>query len=231
VTQSVAFFSDMGGIAYDAQIVNAVPPYPEMLGALISSIHKPADAPLHVLELGCGTGNVAMALSHHYHHLHLTVVDLSEPMLTACQAKVAHRVTSLTPLQQDFLSVEVPPGSLDVVISSLALHHLTTEGKQQLYQRIAQWLKPGGVFRCADLCQGVPDTTIMADYWRRWEQWSRDHGASQTEIDAWLSHCRTMDQYDSLFDQLGWLQQAGLQHVDAYWRTLFWTVFGGEKPA
>jgi tRNA (cmo5U34)-methyltransferase len=46
-------------------------------------------------------------------------------------------------------------GNYDVVLSSLALHHLPTDGdKQHLYRRIYDSLAPGGVFYTADVVLG-----------------------------------------------------------------------------
>jgi tRNA (cmo5U34)-methyltransferase len=196
------FFSDMGGVAYDQQIVRAIPPYQDMIGSLISTLYLPADKPVHVLELGCGTGNLTLALAHRFTQMHITVVDLSQPMLTTCQQKLSQHVASFSALNQDFTQVECAPNSLDMVVSSLALHHLTAPQKQALYTAIIGWLKPGGMFRCADLCQGTPDDGVMTAYWQRWQRWARNHGASEQEIESWLEHCRT----------------------------LFWAVYGGQKP-
>jgi tRNA (cmo5U34)-methyltransferase len=228
-THASGFFSDLGGVAYDTQIVRAVPPYHDMIGSLISSIYLPTHTPLRVLELGCGTGNLSMFMANRFTAMALTVVDLSQPMLDTCEEKVATHVTSYTGIQSDFLDLDFPPDQFDVVVSSLALHHLPSQAKQTLYGRIAHWLSPGGLFRCADLCTGLPRNFVMADYWQRWQTWASNNGASVGEIAAWLNHCETMDHYDSILDHMLWLQASGFTLVDCYWRTLFWTVFGGNK--
>jgi tRNA (cmo5U34)-methyltransferase len=44
----------------------------------------------------------------------------------------------------------------DVVVSSLALHHLVTDaGKRQFYRRINRSLRPGGVFYSANVVLGA----------------------------------------------------------------------------
>jgi tRNA (cmo5U34)-methyltransferase len=228
-TNPSGFFSDLGGVAYDTQIVRAVPPYHDMIGSLISSIYLPTHTPLRVLELGCGTGNLSLSMASRFTQMSLTAVDLSQPMLDACAAKLADKVTTYTAIQSDFMAMDFEPDSFDVVVSSLALHHLSSGDKQALYGRIARWLGPGGLFRCADLCLGVPRNFVMADYWQRWQTWASHNGASVGEIAAWLNHCETMDHYDTILNHLTWLQDSGFTLVDCYWRTLFWTVFGGSK--
>ncbi len=38
----------------------------------------------------------------------------------------------------------LPPASVDLVVSSYALHHLADADKQALVARAARWLRPGG---------------------------------------------------------------------------------------
>src|SRR5207253_2150326 len=42
-------------------------------------------------------------------------------------------------------------GGYDMTLSAFALHHLTTSEKREVYQRIHDVLKPGGLFINADL--------------------------------------------------------------------------------
>jgi tRNA (cmo5U34)-methyltransferase len=40
-----------------------------------------------------------------------------------------------------------------------------------------------------------------------------------------------VDKPDTLFDQLKWLEAAGLEEVDVFWMRAGHVVFGGTKPA
>jgi tRNA (cmo5U34)-methyltransferase len=224
------FFSALSP-QYDAQILRGCPPYGEMLETLVVTTFLPRQAPWHILELGCGTGNLSVRLLEAFPQAQLTVVDLSEEMLAQTQAKAQAMGRSVTPVVGGFLSVDLPAERFDLVISSLALHHVPDAQKPALYERIVHWLKPGGRFRCADQCLGLP-TPVAHDYHTAaWRQWATEAGASPAEIQQWEDHAQAYDHYAPLIRHFQWLAQAGLVQLDCYWRKLFWTVFGGERPS
>jgi tRNA (cmo5U34)-methyltransferase len=224
------FFNDVS-VEYDARILQAVPPYQTMLSALLASVFltdRPSN-PLQILELGCGTGNLSKALSQRFPTAGLTLVDLSSDMLALAQSKLSQHQGVLTCHQADFNQLTLPTHQYDLVISSLAIHHLLDADKQTLYGTIGQWLKPnGGQFRCADQCLALPTEAHQQNI-THWKQWIAEEGASPEEAAIWHHHTETMDHYAPLSDHFTWMQHAGLQEVDCYWRLLFWTVFGGNK--
>jgi SAM-dependent methyltransferase len=92
-----------------------------------------------VLDLGCGAGQLA-------HHLarqgaaEVLAIDLSERMLALARADWAHpKVRYQRAAIED---VRLPPGHVDIAVSSLALHYV--EDYRGLVRRIAEWLRPGG---------------------------------------------------------------------------------------
>jgi ubiquinone/menaquinone biosynthesis C-methylase UbiE len=54
----------------------------------------------------------------------------------------------------DLTEFELPPGSVDLIVSSYALHHLLDPDKQALVTRAARWLRPGGRLVVADMMFG-----------------------------------------------------------------------------
>jgi tRNA (cmo5U34)-methyltransferase len=80
----------------------------------------------------------------------------------------------------------LPSGTFDLVVSALAVHHLSGGEKASLFARVAAVLEPGGRFVLGDLV--VPD----------------DPADVVTEIDG------VYDTPSSAAEQLGWLRDAGL---------------------
>src|ERR671937_534457 len=81
----------------------------------------------------------------------------------------------------------LPDGPFDLVVSSLAVHHLDAAGKADLFRRIAAVLAPGGSFVLADVV--VPERPEDA-----------------------VIHCTPgFDLPDTVADQLEWLEAAGLE--------------------
>lgn len=222
------FFSQVSA-AYDESILRAIPPYVEILDTLLGYIFLDPQAELHILELGCGTGNVSQLLAKCFPKAHFTLVDLSPQMLSETETKLIPLTQNYQLISKNFTQLQFEANRFDLAISSLALHHLLDDEKQALYSQIHQWLKPGGQFRCADHCLGLPDPTVDEKNGQQWMQWARDKGATEEELALWEEHCRQYDHYAPLASHFEWLQAAGFQNIDVYWRKLMWVVFGAQK--
>jgi tRNA (cmo5U34)-methyltransferase len=226
---SVGDFFDQVSDDYDESIRKAIPPYRDMLQALMGYCFLAPEKPLRILELGCGTGNLSILLQALFPGAYLTLVDLSPDMLKLAALKLGGETERLQLLQGGFMDVTFEGESFDLVISSMALHHLKDPEKPVLYHRIFQWLQPGGLFRCADETLGVPESVHLENI-RLWEIWAKQHGATESDILFWGEHAQQHDHYASLQAHFQWLVASGFQDIDAYWRNLMWTVFGAAKP-
>ena len=93
-----------------------------------------------VLELGCGAGipmTAALAEGRR-----VTGVDIS-----TTQIELARRnVPTATFLQADMTTLEFAPRSFDAVTAFYSLTHVPRDEQGPLLERIARWLRPGGVF-------------------------------------------------------------------------------------
>ena len=94
-----------------------------------------------VLDLGCGSGvPAALALTEAGHQV--TGVDLSEVQVSRART----RVPAATFIQADMTTLNLPAASFDAVLSFYALIHIPLDEQQPLLDRVAQWLRPGGLF-------------------------------------------------------------------------------------
>ncbi len=102
---------------------------------------------LRLLDLGGGTGLELIPLFERFPEAHVTVIDLSEPMMAQiAERPFADRVTCVA---GDFFAVDYGC-DYDAVISSAALHHFTPAHKELLYRKIFASLKSGGLFINSD---------------------------------------------------------------------------------
>jgi 2-polyprenyl-3-methyl-5-hydroxy-6-metoxy-1,4-benzoquinol methylase len=93
-----------------------------------------------VLDLGCGTGQLARYLAE-AGASEVIAIDLSEKMLEIAAAEYGHlRVTYQRAAIED---VRFPPDRFELVVSSLAFHYVEDYGA--LLRRIDEWLTPGGI--------------------------------------------------------------------------------------
>lgn len=226
---SVGDFFNRVSNQYDQSIRKAIPPYQEMFEAVLGYCFLECSHPLSILELGCGTGNLSLLLRQMFPHAHLTLVDLSHEMLQQASFKLGGEGAQLSLVEGGFMDIQFPDNAFHVIVSSMALHHLTDDEKPILYQRMHRWLEPGGLFRCADETLALPSEAHDANI-AHWEQWAKQNGATDEEITLWTEHAEAYDHYAPLAMHFQWLKEAGFTQVDCYWRKLMWTVFGGQKP-
>lgn len=91
----------------------------------------------NVLELGCGSGPAAAALSAGRRYVG---VDLSRVQLT-----IAHRrVPDATFIRADFTSLGFRPASFDGVVAFYVFMHVPRDELRPAFERIFRWLRPGG---------------------------------------------------------------------------------------
>ena len=122
--------------------------------ARIAELAGPPDGAGRVLELGVGTGRLAVPMAV----AGLTVhgVDTSEAMLARLRAKDPDRLVTVT---LGDMAAELPPGPFDVALVAYnTLFNLTREGEQAAcFAAVARSLRPGGRFVVEAF---VPDPTL-----------------------------------------------------------------------
>jgi tRNA (cmo5U34)-methyltransferase len=143
-----------------------------------------------ILELGTGTGETARRLLAAHPRARLHGVDASPAMLAAACAALAERDVQL---EVGRLEAPLPGGPFDLVVATLAVHHLDGPQKADLFRRIAGVLASHGRFVLADLV--VP----------------ADPADAVTPLEPGY------DKPSSLEDQLTWLAAAGLA-ARVHWR-------------
>ena len=102
-------------------------------------------------DLGCGPGQLVIELARRSPGLHVTGIDLSEEMVArgqdnARRAGVSDRVSFR---RGDARQIPFPDASLDLVVSTLSLHHWSDP--VAVLDEIARVLRPGGSFLVFDL--------------------------------------------------------------------------------
>lgn len=222
---SSGFFDSISS-EYTDQIRRCVPRYTEMLWAVLDYLPKNL-APQRILELGCGTGNLTLKLAEKYPAAELHLADFSAGMIAQCEARVGSKA-KIVPHIRDFRELHFERESLDLVASTISLHHLTDNEKQTLFGKVFQWLRPGGVFVFSDQFAGKTEET----YGRHQEHWhaaAKELGATDEEWAAWMEHQSEHDHHSPIFDQMQWLAKAGFVEIDCPWRYLLWTVLMGRK--
>jgi ubiquinone/menaquinone biosynthesis C-methylase UbiE len=103
-----------------------------------------------VLDVGCGTGTLAIEALRREPRVEMTGLDGDPVVLSRARAKAGAAGADVRFDQA--LSDRMPyaDASFDVVLSSLFFHHLVREVKERTIREIARVLRPGGRLHVAD---------------------------------------------------------------------------------
>jgi tRNA (cmo5U34)-methyltransferase len=225
--RSVKAFYNRLSPRYSEAIQRCVPRYAEMLCSLMDYV--PGDLrPRLIVELGCGGGDLSALVAERYSEAEIHLVDLAAEMIESCRRRFAG-ATRLRYHSADFARIEFDVGSVDLVVSSIAIHHLDDAAKSLLFRRVFSWLPGGGVLAYADQFRGG-SAEISATHVRRWREEAIRLGCLEAEWNAWMRHQDDHDHHATLEDQIEWLRAAGYTLVDCTWRHLLWTVLIARKP-
>jgi len=219
---ATGYFGSMAD-SYDSLIHRAVPRYDEMIARLLD--YLPPD-PRRVLELGCGTGNLSLRLAKTFPRAELTLVDGSAEMISLVRSRIdesrSDSNSRFAYVETRFEALDLPPGSFDLVVSSISLHHV--EDKAALYRRIRGLIPAGGRFCFADQIRGEPESNHRVN-WDRWLDFCREPGhCTHEEIESLLDHAAAHDHYVPLSEHIALLSASGFTEIDCVWRNWMWGI-------
>lgn len=166
-----------------------------------------------VLDLGCGTATLTIMLKRAHPEATIIGLDGDAKVLEIGRAKARQAGVDITLDEGMASQLPYPDQSFDRVLSSLVMHHLTTDNKRRALREIVRVLRPGGELYVVDF--GKPHTAwgrLLAPVIWRLEQASDNVAGRLPEM----------------------FRQAGLEQVDESIR--FATIFGtlsliqGRKP-
>ncbi|MEN6389513.1 MAG: methyltransferase domain-containing protein [Syntrophomonas sp.] len=216
-------FNDVAG-AYDSQRRFLIPCFEDFYGTAVALAQADTPEP-EILDIGAGTGLMSALLLKKYPGARLTLIDVSDQMVEVARQRFQN-VSDIEYIIDDFARNHFSK-SFDIIISSLAIHHLNEPEKEALYHKVYHTLKESGCFINAD--QVLGSTVFLENLYK--EDWKRKVLASPlTPEELGRAYERTrMDQMSTLQDQLGWLKDAGFSEVDCVYKYYNFVVMYARK--
>jgi SAM-dependent methyltransferase len=136
---------------------------------------------LRVLEIGCGTGNLAVLIKRQ--HPGTTVLGLDpDPRALARAQRKARRAGLPIEFARGFADdLPYPPASVDRVFSALMLHHVDAADRPAALREVARVLAPGGSLHVVDIAAspgpaGRPSARPLARLAHRPHRHGHGHG-------------------------------------------------------
>ncbi len=138
---------------FDRMQERYIPERDDRFKIIARTIRTAVGQPHRVLDLGCGTGSLSLAVLQAFPKCQLVGIDLDGSLLMLAKHRLAvfgqraHLVNG--DLRQDDWTSATGDG-FDAVVSATALHWLSANNLASLYRRLASVLKSGGIFINAD---------------------------------------------------------------------------------
>ena len=222
-----ARFDRETAVVYSGQGPAHLPGYAEALALVVESLHVFLPSQPRILDLGAGTGNLSREVLAAFPEAYVVLLDFSPNMLVQSRRVLTEFAGRYDIACADFFEWVFSTKSFHGIVSSFAIHHARGESEyMRLYDRIATWLAPGGVFVCCDVVAGANAkwTAINEEGWRRHLQAHFDPAI----VEQVFANYRSEDTPISLVQHMALLHQVGFAHVDVLWKKHNFAVYAAQ---
>lgn len=213
---------------FDNTILKLIPRYTDMINCMVSVIPFDNSEEFKLLDLGSGTGNITKAVKEKYPYSKISCIDIAENMIQMAQIKL-EEYTDIEYYTGDFSEFDFKE-KYDVIVSSLALHHIKTNAdKKKFYIKIYSALKEGGVFLNSDVVLGSNEKLNLI-YRRKWIDFMLTNLPEEEVKEKWLPKQVEEDFPAPLIHHLNWLKETGFTSIDIIWKYYGLVVYCGTRP-
>jgi tRNA (cmo5U34)-methyltransferase len=198
--------------------------------ALVSELLKPhLKADDLILDVGAGTGNLSRTVLEAIPDVKCVLMDFSANMLSAVPLVLAPFAGRFETLVADFIDADYGAARYDAIISSFAIHHCRGAAEYgALYRKLANALKPGGIFVCCDVVAGADESLSLLNE-NGWRAFLIEQGLESAEVERILSNYHVEDSPLDCPSHLTLLKEAGFATVDVVWKRSNFAVYVGIK--
>jgi tRNA (cmo5U34)-methyltransferase len=187
-----------------------------------------------IIDLGGGDGAMTRLALKYAPQAEAVLVDFSEPMLARAKERASaggYRCTVVrADMRQDGWQSELESQTgYDLAISGLAIHHLSSQRKRELFAEVFALLAPGGMFLNMEIVaiQGPLEGLFEEQMRANAKHAAHEHGHPEQHIDFDGDE----DRPDSVEDQLCWLREAGFAQAEVHFKWAEAAILGAIKPS
>jgi tRNA (cmo5U34)-methyltransferase len=220
---------------YDLYQSAVVPGYQEMLDLVAEACRRYLPEEAKIIDLGCGTGNAALAVLQKIPSARIYLIDGSERMVKVAAEKIscAHPDAILGCRVADLAGRDWQEGlegeGYDAIISTLVLEHLPFDRYKATIAKCYRLLKPGGWLLAAE--GYVEEGSDMQEWF--FEEMEQRRKAIDPELSDFVARLRDEKEthyYCSKAEKEDWWMQAGFVKVNVLWQYLCIALMAGRKP-
>jgi len=200
----------------------------------------PKTAALRAIDLGIGTGYFTERFLKQFPNSRVLGIDGAQAMIELAKARLTSLASRVQFVIGDFRKLQelaAAAGTVDVVFSAYALHHLSRPDKETVLRQVVELLVPGGWFVNADLIVAdSPELESRLQEIRVAGIVERARGLDNRFADSastrrFLADLerKEADQPLTLAEDLEILRSSALKNVSALWLEYRELVSGGQK--
>ncbi len=225
---------------YDADMELMHPNRSKMVQIAIEVLPFPKTAALRAIDLGIGTGYFSERFLKQFPSSRVLGIDGAQAMIELAKARLTSLASRVQFVIGDFRKLQelaAAAGTVDVVFSAYALHHLSRPDKETVLRQVVELLVPGGWFVNADLIVAdSPELESRLQQIRVAGIVERARGLDNRFADSastrrFLADLerKEADQPLTLAEDLEILRSSALKNVSALWLEYRELVSGGQK--
>ena len=201
---------------YDKDIVNSIPFHREVHGLIVDFLkgnYKP-DQVQKILDLGVGTAITSRLIKDVLPNANFDLVDFSRRMLRGAEEKMGSE--NVKYILGDYSKIKFSK-KYDIVVSVIGLHHQDNTGKQKMFKKIYELLKPGGVFIFADLVTYKNEKEAALNQAKHFKHLVDSTGDDKT-LSEWAHHHLFLNDLAVIEAQIVWLRRCGFKMNNKFLR-------------
>ena len=204
---------------------------PLMLEQVTQAAATTNPAAAHILDIGCGAGNYSLKLLESLPDVDVTLVDLSQPMLTRARERIgAVSKGEIIAVQGDIRDLTIPAGRFDVILAAAVLHHLRGADEwQSVFSKFHHILKPGGSVWIVDLIEQSTEV-VQALMWERYGDYLTEF-KGQAFRELVFDYIEKEDTPRPLIFQLDLLREVGFEQIEILHKHNLFAAFGAIKSS
>ena len=209
----------------------------KILGSFYNHYLKKKDdkISLKVLDLGSGSGRVTAEILKIDENAEVFLVDGSSEMLETAKSHLEYgnNMHLINKTFQDLIITDNFSADFDLIISSLAIHHLSKEEKYTMFKYIYNHLVDGGFFINMEVI--LPLSPSLEEWYLiLWKEWIQENeiklGLEESFQHIPVKYKNNPDNHpNSLGYQLDALKRIGFKNVDCHYKYGIFTMYGGER--
>lgn len=209
---------------YDSQRHHLIPCFDDFYN-ITKDLVEVNENNANILDMGAGTGLLTYYILQKFRNVNYTLIDLSEEMLKISRQRFEH-INNIEYIIDDYTNYDYTK-QYNAIVSALSIHHLTSNDKQNVYNKAYSILKDGGVFINADQVLGASAELEEINH----TNWiNRIEASPLTKDDKESAYNRmTLDKMATLEENVAMLKNSGFKTIDVVYKNYTFAIIYAKK--